>query len=704
MNEKPLLDALHALGPAYVPRTRHLDPDGRPRFTNRLILEPGPYLRQHAHNPVDWRPYGDAAFAEAVARGVPVFLSVGYSTCHWCHVMEHESFEDEEIAGYLNAHFVPVKLDREERPDVDAVYMEVLQAMNGGGGGWPMSVFLTPDGAPLFAGTYFPPRDGARGHRPGFLSLMRAIERQWRDPRFAAQGHALLAELSRRSALPPGDALPGVEVLAESAATYRRTFDPDWGGFGHAPKFPRPAVLDHLLREARRAPEVTGPLSLEVVNTTLEKMALGGIYDHVAGGFARYSTDHRWLVPHFEKMLYDNAQLARTYTEAWQTGGRRHFADVAQDVLAWLDREMSAIGGGFYSATDADSEGEEGRFFLWTPEQIHAALPPDDARWVCETFDVTRDGNFEDANILNLREPLDAAASARWSRLRVVLREVRARRVPPGTDDKVLTAWNGLTISAFARAGVAFDRPELVERAARAAAFVSSRLADPAHPGRLLRAHCGGVSRHAGVLEDYAAMIGASLDLLEATGDARWLDAALAWQATQDALFADAADGGYFRSSHDAPPLPLREKPEYDGAEPSGNALAAENLLRLAEITGDAVYRAAGERTIRALDRLCRKAPTTLPRMLCALDFALAPVKQIVLVGTPAQVAPFRAALRTRFLPDAIVLAAASGDPLTDLPLFEGRMSPGVGGVAHVCVQGRCALPANTPEELLARL
>jgi uncharacterized protein YyaL (SSP411 family) len=598
-----------------------------------------------------------------------------------------------------------VKLDREERPDVDAVYMEVLQAMNGGGGGWPMSVFLTPDGAPLFAGTYFPPRDGARGQRPGFLTILQALERQWRDPRFAERRGTRCSHGSPGVRLcRPGTRCPASRSWRRAPPLTAARFDPDWGGFGHAPKFPRPAVLDHLLREARREPEVTGALSLEVVNTTLEKMALGGIYDHVAGGFARYSTDHRWLVPHFEKMLYDNAQLARTYTEAWQTGGREHFAEVAQDVLAWLDREMSAPGGGFYSATDADSEGEEGRFFLWTPEQIHAALPPDDARWVCETFDVTRDGNFEETNILNLRSPSTRRRRRAGVCCGSTLREIRARRVPPGLDDKVLTAWNGLTISAFARAGVAFDRPELVERAARAAEFVATALADPARPGRLLRAHCGGVSRHAGVLEDYAAMIGACLDLLEATGDTRWLDRAIAWQATQDALFADATDGGYFRSAHDAPPLPLREKPEYDGAEPSGNALSAENLLRLAEITGAAVYREAGERTIRALDRLCRKAPTTIPRMLCALDFARAPVKQIVLVGTPAQVAPFRAALRTRFLPDAVVLAAAPGDPLTALPLFDGRVSPGVGGVAHVCVQGCCALPAHTPEALLARL
>ena len=711
MNEKTLLDALAACLSApggYTPRTVHRDPDGHPRFTNRLLLESSPYLRQHAHNPVDWRPYGPEAFAEAVERDVPVFLSVGYSTCHWCHVMEHESFEDLEIAAFMNAHFVTVKLDREERPDVDACYMEILQALNGGGGGWPMSVFLTPDASPLYAGTYFPPRNDERSHRPGFLSILTAIARHWREPRFAEQGRALLAELSAHAVSKAGRTLPGPEVLAASAASFRHSFDSTWGGFGHAPKFPRPAVLAHLLRESRRAggagEDIDAALALEMVTTTLEKMFCGGLYDHVAGGFARYSTDHRWLVPHFEKMLYDNAQLAQTYLEAWQATGQPLFAHVARDVLTYLDREMSDPAGGFHSATDADSEGEEGRFFLWTPAEIDAVLPPPDARWVKETFDVTRSGNFEDRNILNLRAPLDDAERERWERVRRVLQAARARRVHPGLDDKVLTAWNGLAISAFARAGVALGEPSFIARAIRAADFIRTSLADSERPGRLLRAYRAGTARHGAVLEDYAALIGACLDLLQATGEMRFLEQALAWQEIQDTLFADAVEGGYYRSAHDAERLPIREKPEYDGAEPSGNALSAENLFVLAELTGDATFRDRGEGTLRALDRLFRKAPTTIPRALCALDFVLAPVRVIVLVGTPEQRAPFRAALRGRFRPDTLVLEAAPGDAVTTLPLFAGRTETRAHGVAHVCVDQRCELPANTVEEFITRL
>ncbi len=702
MNELSLLTALAALGPAYTPRTRHREPDGRPRFTNRLILETSPYLRQHAHNPVDWWPYGPEAFEAARTRDVPVFLSAGYSTCHWCHVMEHESFEDEAIATFLNAHFVPIKLDREERPDVDAAYMEVLQTLTGRGGGWPMSVFLTPDGAPLFAGTYFPARDGDRGRRPGFASVLFAIAKQWRDPRFAEDGRALWARLAADAVSPPGDRLPGAEVLARSAETFAQRFDETWGGFGAAPKFPRPAALDHLLRQAHGAGDAR---ALHMVRHTLVRMSCGGMYDHIGGGFARYSTDERWLVPHFEKMLVDNAQLAATYVDAYRATGDEHFAFVARDVLDWLDREMSDAGGGFHAAVDADSDGEEGAFSLWTPLEIDAVLPPLEARWVKTTFDITAAGNFPENGrcVPNLRVPLDAAERERWLRARPTLRDARARRVRPGVDDKVVASWNGLAAQAFIRAGVAFDEPALIARGARALAFVITTLRDTTHPERLLRCFAGGRAAHPAVLEDYAAVIGAALDLFEATGAVEHMETARALQTTQDALFADTAAGGYFRRAVDAFGPPLREKPDYDGAEPSGNALSALNLLRLAEITGDDRFRSAGEATIRALDRLMREAPTTIPTMLCALDFALGPVEQVVVVGEAAARAPFLKRLRRDFAPRRVLLAGAPGDPIGGLPLFTGRLDS-VAPVVYFCRDGACAAPIDRLDALDAFL
>ncbi len=718
MNEPTLLaalDAVVAAEPDYVPRTRNLDADGRPQFTNALILETSPYLRQHAHNPVNWQAWGPAAFEEARLRDVPVLLSVGYSTCHWCHVMEHESFEEPALAEFMNAHFVPVKVDREERPDVDACYMDVLQAMSGSGG-WPMTVFLTPDGAPLFAGTYFPPHDGHMGHRPGFGTIMSAIATRWREPAFAVQGAGLLRELAARAVSPAAQTIAPAELLPAAVESLDAAFDTVHGGFGHAPKFPRPAVLDYLLRMHVRLGDGDARC-LRMVTTTLTRMACGGLYDHVAGGFARYSTDARWLVPHFEKMLYDNAQLVSAYVEAWQVTGEPFFEWVARDTLAWLDREMSHPDGGFLAATDADSEGEEGRFFLWTPAELDAALPPRDARWVKDTFDVTAHGNFEDRNILNLRHPLAGPDLARWGTLRRTLRTMRERRIHPGVDTKIVTAWNGLAISAFAQAGRAFADPALIARAARAADFVLIALADPSHPDRLLRTFCRGQARHLGVLEDQAAMVGACVDLLQATGELRFLGHARRLQVAQDAAFADPEHGGYFRAAHDAEPLPIREKPDYDGAEPSGNALSAINLLRLAEIDGgDSREKAEG--TLRSLDRLLRQAPTTVPKLLCALDLAHAERKQIVLTGNDTSA--FEDVLRRRFLPHAVVLRARPGDEiatppgwrptdaseapsarlLATLPLFEGRVRPDGRAVAYVCVGTRCEAPVDTPEAL----
>ncbi len=701
-----------ARDPTYTPRTRHLDAAGHPRYTNALIHAASPYLLQHAHNPVDWRPWGPEAFAEARARAVPIFLSVGYSTCHWCHVMEHESFEDEEIAAALNAGFVPVKVDREARPDVDAVYMAFLQRTTGGGG-WPMSVWLTPEGRPLFAGTYFPARDGDRGPHRGFLSLLRIIGRNWRDPGFQAQADEVIAALTAPDRAASA-ALPAPEALAGGAAIFAKLFDPEWGGFGRAPKFPRPAVLEMLLRAGRRAGD---PRPSAQVATTLTRMHCGGMYDHVGGGFARYSVDRFWRVPHFEKMLYDNAQLAVAYLEGWQalvSGDPDHpFAHVVDDVLAYLDREMSDPAGGFYSATDADSTDEagqmhEGHYFVWTPADIDAALPPADARWVRETFGVEPGGHFEGRSVLHLAEPLSTAERARWSGIREALRATRAKRAAPGLDDKVLTAWNALTASAFARAGVALARPDWIARAGRCAGFLLDNLRDG---DRLHRTWRRGEARHPAVLEDYATLIIACLDLLEATGAVRWLDAALALQATLDQRFADPA-GGYFRTADDAadPPLLFREKPDYDGAEPGGNSQAALGLLRLAELTGDAEHRRRAEGTLRALGRLMSEAPHAVPKALCALDRAHGDTRAVIIVTPPgADPAEATAELwreaRCLFAPNTVRLFGPADGPLAKrIPLFAQRVARGGAATAYVCVGTTCDQPTTDPTALAGQL
>ncbi len=695
MNEAHLRDALVAKGGDHRPRTRHLRPDGGPRFTNRLILETSPYLLQHAHNPVDWRPWGDAAFAEAAERGVPVFLSVGYSTCHWCHVMEHESFEDEEVAGFLNSKFVPVKVDREERPDVDAVYMEFLQ-LTTGGGGWPMSVWLTPERRPLFAGTYFPARDGDRGAARGFLSLLAVVSEAWRDPRFQRQAEPVIEHLTQRR--PSVAAAPaGAAVVEAAGRALLHAFDDRWGGFGEAPKFPRPCTLELLLRTGK-------PAANHAVARTLERMYCGGIYDHVGGGFARYSVDREWLVPHFEKMLYDNAQLVCAYLEGWQATGDDLFARVAHDVLGYLDDELSAPGGGFHSATDADSPGadghaHEGLFFTWTPEEIAAVLGSEDADWVCAIFGVRPGGNFEGRSVLHLAEPMPDLE--RWEPLRARLYEVRAERPPPGTDDKVLASWNGLAISAFARGARVLGEPRYAARARAAAHFVLTQMRSGS---RLLRSWRDGEARHAAVLEDYAAVITGLLDLVEATGEVRWLDAAVELQGVLDDHFADPA-GGYFRVADDAEALLFREKPLYDGAEPSGNSQAADALLRLAEMTGEARYREAVVGLVRAADEMLQKAPHAVPKLACAVD-RLHAERALVVVVTPDDTPPHAMleALRPVHAPNATLLYGPEGGELAvRVPAFEGRGAQDGRATAYVCVGARCDLPTVEPSAVARR-
>ena len=701
-----------ARDPSYRPRTRHLLPDGSPKYTNRLFLESSPYLLQHAHNPVSWYPWGDEAFETARRLDRPVLLSVGYSTCHWCHVMEEESFDDEEIARYLNENYVVVKVDREERPDVDAVYMSAVQALTGGGG-WPMTVWLTPDRQPFHGGTYFPARDGDRGVHVGFLTLLRRLKEAYADQRERVDGFsARLAEGIRETPDPGGRGLPDAALLEKAASYYQSRFDSTHGGVSGAPKFPSSLPVRFLLRYHRRTLD---PDVLRMATLTLEKMARGGMYDHVGGGFHRYSTDARWLVPHFEKMLYDNALLAVAYLEGYQATGREDFARVAREILRYVERDMTSPEGAFYSATDADSltpagEREEGWFFTWTPDELQTVLEIERARVVGAYYGVTPRGNFEGRSILHVPRPLPDVArelglpaervGAVVEEARDVLYAARARRPPPLRDEKILAAWNGLMISAHARAALVLGEASYAQQAARAADFVLTRMREE---GRLLRSYMDGQARHNGYLDDYAFLVAGLLDLYEATGEARWLEESIALDGTLETLYEDQEHGGYFMTSDDHEKLLAREKPAYDGAEPSGNSVQALNLLRLHELTTQDRYRRRAERTLRAFGERLSQAPAALSEMLLAADFHLDTPREVVIVTPTAreEAEPFLARLRSTFLPNSVLAIAAEGADLAAqarlIPLLEGKVARDGRATAYVCERRICKLPTSDP-------
>jgi len=705
--------ALAAKGPDHEPRTHHFNDDGTPKYVNRLILETSPYLLQHAHNPVNWYPWGDEAFERAKREDKPVLLSVGYSTCHWCHVMERESFEDEEIARVMNEHFINIKVDREERPDIDQIYMAALHA-TGEQGGWPMTMFLTEDAEPFFGGTYFPARDGDRGARKGFLTILQEMKAEYTTSRDAVVTRA--QQLSQRiaaAAAPsrPGD-VPGPTLIDRAARTLAQSFDPVFGGFGRAPKFPRPVTLELLLRYHRRTGDAQ---ALHMVVHTLEKMAAGGMYDQVGGGFHRYSTDARWLVPHFEKMLYDNAQLAPLYLSAYQLTERDDFARVARETLRYVVREMTSPQGGFYSATDADSptpEGhdEEGYFFTWTPAEIEAVFGAEDARIVSAYYGVAASGNFEGRSILHRpRSDAEVASelgitlgqlSSTLESARSRLYRVRLRRPAPHRDDKVLTSWNGLMISAFAKAALILADETYAEQASKAAAFVLREL--KRDDGRLLRSFKDGRARHNGYLDDYAFFIQGLLDLYEATSSLRWLEEAVALQRVLDQHYWDAGAGGYFMTSDDHEDLLARDKPTYDGAEPSGNSVALLNLMRLSELTGE--YRERAERGLAAFSQALSRSPTTSPKMLSALDFYLDTPLEVFVV-TPAaggDPAPLLSRFRRAFLPNRVFTLTEEGEPLSRrarvIHVLEGKRALQGRSTAFVCERGRCELPTSDPD------
>jgi hypothetical protein len=699
-----LADAVRARGGAYRPRTHHLV-DGQPRFTNRLALTSSPYLQQHAHNPVDWWPWCDEAFEQARRLERPVFLSVGYSTCHWCHVMERESFEDPVIAGVLNARYVAIKVDREERPDVDQLYMTAVQLLTGGGG-WPMSVWLTADREPFFGGTYFPPRDGARAGMRGFLSVLEEVAtiHAGAPGRVRAATGSLVAAV--RTALAaagaPADQLPGLAPVEQAVAQLGRLFDPVNGGLRGAPKFPSSMPVRLLLRHHRRSGD---PRSLELAVTTLERMAAGGLHDQLGGGFHRYSTDERWLVPHFEKMLYDNALLALAYAEAWQVTGRADFARVVRTTLDYVLRELTAPGGGFYSATDADSEGEEGLFFTWTEAELRQALGAEADRFN-RFYGVTPEGNWEGRNVLHVPAPDEAE----WSALapaRARLLERRALRPAPLRDEKVLAAWNGLMISALAFGGRVLDEPRWVEAAGRAAQHLTTRQVER---GRLQRCWLDGVAGTPGFLDDHAALAAGLLDLYEATFDPRWLEGARDLADQIEHRFGDPAGGGWFSAAADHERLLVREKPTHDGAEPSGASLALSVMLRLAAFTGDERWRLVAERALRQIAPALAASPLSLSEALLGVDLAGGVVPEVVLVWPPGQPPPepLLTVLRHTFLPGRALLGASEGAALEALARVAtpaaGKRSVAGRATAYVCEHGACQLPTDDPARLAALL
>ncbi|MEK7468357.1 MAG: thioredoxin domain-containing protein [Planctomycetota bacterium] len=667
------------------------------KHTNRLAKEKSPYLLQHAHNPVDWYPWGDEAFAKAKKEGKPVFLSVGYSTCHWCHVMERESFENEDTAKILNEYFVSIKVDREERPDVDEIYMEAVQAMNNGGGGWPMSVFLTPEGKPFFAGTYFPPDD--RHGRPGFPTLLDRIHTLWGEKRdeIEKQGDMLVQYLAN-TGKPDGPTDLDAKLLPAAVKQILARFDPDNGGFGSAPKFPPAMALGYLLREAK-----DDKAAMNVVTKTLDSMARGGIYDQAGGGFARYSTDEHWLIPHFEKMLYDNAQLARVYAEAAVVTGNAYYERISREVFDYVLREMLAPEGAFWCATDADSEGEEGKFFVWTPAQISEILGNEKGAAFCSYFGVTKDGNFEHGTSALHVPNYDEESEKRFKPAKAQLYEARKKRIPPHLDDKILVAWNGLMISALSYASGALGEPRYRDAAEKAARFLMTQCVKD---GRLLRGYRQGAMTVTGFLDDYAMFSAALFDLYEATGKLEYFREARRLATEMIRLFEDADGGAFFSTATDQQKLIARRKDAYDGAVPSGISVACMTLLRLAEFTDDDALRQRAAKAMGIFRDRLEGAALAQPEMLKAAAFLLRDRREIVISGKPGS-PDFEAlatAARKAWCPNRVIaFATGATDEAKEIPLFFGR-EPGDKARAWVCVGETCGLPISTPEELIRQL
>ncbi|HEX5592907.1 MAG TPA: thioredoxin domain-containing protein [Solirubrobacterales bacterium] len=661
-------------------------------MANRLAKETSPYLLQHQDNPVDWYPWGPEALERAREEDRPILLSVGYSACHWCHVMERESFEDPETAAYMNEHFVCVKVDREERPDVDAIYMEAVQAISGHGG-WPMTVFLDPEGVPFYGGTYFPP-DTSRG-MPSFRMVMEAVvhafETQREEIRERAPGTR--ARLSAIGEVEPRPDLPGAAELEAAVRRLLGAADRRNGGFGGAPKFPPASSLELLLARGET----------EHVELTLDRMLAGGIYDQLGGGFARYAVDAIWLVPHFEKMLYDNALLGRAYLHGWQELGHERYRRVCEETLDWMLREMRGPEGGFYSALDADSEGEEGKFYVWTPDQIREVLVADpncinlttqQVNKLMQFWGVTDEGNFEGANILHRAEGADAPEPEGLAEARRALFEARSQRVWPGLDDKRLTSWNALAIAALADAGAVLEREDYLDAARDCASFLLDQLRDD--DGNLLRTYKDGRAHLNAYLEDHAFLLEALLALYEATFEARWFTEARALADTMIERFGDPERGGFYSTSTDHEELIARRKEVGDHPIPSGNSSAAMGLLRLGALTGERRYTEAGEGVFALFGKPAVEHPDAFAHMLRALDFHLSPIREVALVGD--DLAELAAVARERYRPHIVVAGGPEGSE--EPPLLAGRTTVDGRPGAYVCENFTCQLPVTAPDEL----
>ncbi len=684
-------------------------------MANHLAREQSPYLLQHADNPVDWYPWGDGAFEKARREDKPVFLSVGYATCHWCHVMAHESFEDDAVAKALNDSFVAIKVDREERPDVDQIYMTVCQAMTGRGG-WPLNVFLTPEGKPFFAGTYFPREE--RLGMPGFTNILAHIARLWQSDRakLFQIGEDITGALQPNPEAAKHRQTLDVNTLKKAFEQLGRDFDPRWGGFGQAPKFPTPHHLTFLLRWYRRTSDET---ALTMVERTLVEMRKGGMFDHIGYGFSRYSVDERWLVPHFEKMLYDQALLVMAYLEACQATGKSQYGDAAREILSYVLRDMTAPAGGFYSAEDADSEGREGWFYVWTPDEVSQILGPELGELFCRFFDISPAGNFEHGrSIAHISTPLPMFAEQHGMDVETLRRQLedarrrlyaaREQRIHPLKDDKVLTSWNGLMIASLAKGYQVLGEPAYADAARRAADFILDTLRDSS--GRLLRRYRNGHVAYRAYLDDYAFLVWGLLDLYESVFDIRYLREAIRLNQEMLELFWDEAGGGCFFSPHDGEELIVRDKDLYDGAVPSGNSVVGLNLLRLSHMTGDLSLQQKAEQLLHAFSGMVGDYPMAYTQFLNALDFAIGPSQEIVIVGEPSDHTTHEmvGAVHQAFLPNRSLLFKPVGEEGENLASVSGysRMLQSVGqmATAYICENYACQTPITDLGELRNRL
>lgn len=685
---------------------------------NRLANEKSPYLLQHAGNPVDWYPWGEEAFEKAAREDKPILLSIGYSTCHWCHVMEHESFEDPDVARLMNEAFVSIKVDREERPDIDAIYMTVCQILSKGGCGWPLNIVMTPDRKPFFAATYIPKE--ARFGRAGMVDLVPKIKEIWDTQReeVVRSAESITAAMRKASdtRAEAGTGAPGMSALTTGFNQLHGRFDEIHGGFGTRPKFPTPHNLVFLLRYWKRTGDEE---ALYMVEKTLTEMRLGGIYDHVGFGFHRYSTDPEWLLPHFEKMLYDQALLIMAYTEAYQATRKEAYKKTAQEIIAYVLRDMTSPEGGFYSAEDADSEGVEGKFYVWTTEELEAVLGEEDGGLIARLYNALPGGNFSEEasgessgeNILYLRNPLGEIAGSfgpegggileRVERAREKLFEAREKRIHPYKDDKVLTDWNGLMIAALSKAATAFGEPAYSEAAKKAAEFLLTTMRG--EDGRLLhryRTGEAGITAHA---DDYSFLIWGLLELYEATFEAEFLKTAIALQKDMNEHYLDTERGGYYFTANDAEEMIIRHKEVYDGAVPSANSAALLNLLRIGRITGDASYEEAAENLAKAFSAAVDQAPSAYTQLLLGLDFGIGPSYEIVIAGERGSedTEKMIEALREVYVPNKIVLLRDSGSGITDLaPFTKEQQTIGGKAAAYVCMNYECDLPVTDPEKV----